>query len=52
MRNEQNKETTPVKKQQNGKPENKDNLDSRGHEEQKRKGDDVTSNEKETKEKK
>ena len=44
--------TDPVKKNRDNRPDNKDNLDSRVHEEQKVKGDDVTSNEKETKDKK
>lgn len=52
MKNQQKNNTDPVKKHQYNKPENKDNLDSRVHEEQKVKGDDVTSNEKETKNKK
>lgn len=51
MKNKENKnQTDPVRKIENGKVDNKDNLDSRRHEEQTVKGDDVTSNEKETKE--
>lgn len=51
MKDQQKNNSDPVKKNQD-RPDNKDNLDSRVHEEQKVKGDDVTSNEKETKDKK
>ena len=52
MKDQQKNNTDPIKKNQDNRPDNKDNLDSRVHEEQKAKGDDVTSNEKETKNKK
>lgn len=53
MKNQERKKgTAPVTRPQGNRPDNKDNLDSRTHEEQKAKGDDVTSNEKETKENK
>lgn len=52
MKDQQKNNTNHVKKNQDNRPDNKDNLDSRVHEEQKVKGDDITSNEKETKDKK
>lgn len=50
--NDQNRQNVNIKQpqQKNNRPENKDNLDSRKNEEQDLKGDDITHNEKETKE--
>lgn len=53
MKQDQSKNIKPqVLKDKNARPENKDNLDSREGEEQEYKGDDITHNKKETKEKK